>query len=369
MTFPHDSTTSRLPDSVGVGVVGCGTISEIYLTNLARWGNLRLVAVADLFPAAAERRGAQFGVPAVPVPQLLADPAVEVVLNLTVPKAHAEVSLAAIAAGKSVHVEKPLATTLADGQRVVEAARRQGVLLGCAPDTFLGGGLQTCRVLVDAGAVGTPVAAAGVMQTAGHERWHPQPDFYYQPGGGPMLDMGPYYLTALVNLLGPVRRVTGSVRASFPERTIGSEPRRGQRIAVEVPTHQAALLDFASGPIATLVTSFDSIPGDTPDLDLFGSAGTLLMPDPNTFGGPVRLRAAQGAEWQEIPVTRPDTDNSRGRGLADLADALRTGRAPRASGDLALHVLEVMLAVETASREGRHVEIASTVERPAVLAG
>ena len=366
-TSRSDFATPRPADAVGVGVVGCGTISEAYLRNLPRWGNLRLVAVADLVPAMAERRGAQFGVPAVPVADLLADPAVAVVLNLTVPRAHAEVSLAAIAAGKSVHVEKPLATSLADGRRVVEEARRRGVLVGCAPDTFLGAGLQTCRALLDAGAVGAPVAAAGVMLNSGPERWHPQPDFFYQPGGGPMLDMGPYYLTALVNLLGPVRRVTGSARASFPERTIGSEGRRGQRIPVAVATHQAAVLDFAAGPVATLVTSFDCIPGDTPNLELYGSSGTLLMPDPNTFGGPVRLRTAQGADWQEIPVTRPDHDESRGLGLADLADALRTGRAPRASGDLALHVLEVMLAVETASREGRHVEIASTVERPEAL--
>ncbi len=349
---------------VAVGVVGCGVISEIYLTNAARWGALRVAAVADLDAAKARERGAQFGVPAVPVDALLADPAIKLVLNLTIPRAHAEVALAAIEAGKAVYTEKPLAIALEDGRRVLEAAAMRGVLVGCAPDTFLGGGLQTCRDLIDAGAIGEPVAATGFMLTPGHERWHPAPDFYYQPGGGPLFDMGPYYLTALVSLLGPVRRVTGSARASFPERTITSQPRAGERIPVETNTHHAAVLDFASGPIATLVTSFDAHRGDVPHLEIYGSLGTLSLPDPNTFGGPVRLKRAGATEWEEIPITRPNTDNARGLGPSDLAAAMREGRAPRASGDLALHVLEVMCAVETASAEGRHVAIGSGVERP-----
>jgi predicted dehydrogenase len=353
---------------VAVGVVGCGVISEVYLRNAPRWGALRVAAVADLDAARARERGEQFGVPAVPVEALLADPAVELVLNLTVPKAHAEVALAAVAAGKAVYNEKPLAIDLADGRRLLEAAHERGVPVGCAPDTFLGGGLQTCRDLLDAGAIGEPVAAAAFMLTPGHERWHPNPDFFYQPGGGPLFDMGPYYLSALVNLLGPVRRVTGSARASFAERTITSEPRAGERIPVAVNTHHAAVLDFATGPIATLVTSFDGLRGDAPHLEVYGSAGTLSLPDPNTFGGPVRLKRAGATAWEEVPIGRPNTDNCRGLGPSDLAAALRTGRAPRASGELALHVLEVMHAVETASAEGRHVEIGSTVERPAAMA-
>jgi predicted dehydrogenase len=227
--------------------------------------------------------------------------------------------------------------------------------------------LQTCRLLIDEGAIGEPVAATAFMLIPGHERWHPQPDFYYQPGGGPLFDMGPYYLTALVSLLGPVRRVTGSTRMTFPERTIRSEPRAGERIPVEVPTHLAAVLDFASGPIATLVTSFDVWASKTPKLEIYGSEGSLALPDPNTFAGPVRIRGAGDDTWREVPATRPFTKNSRGLGLADMAAALRGGESHRASGDLAYHVLEVMHAVETASRESRHVEIESRCERPAPM--
>jgi len=352
---------------VRVALVGCGYISGIYLENAPRWGNLEIVAVADLLPEHARRRGGEFGIPAATVDDALADPAVELVVNLTIPAAHAEVALAAVRAGKAVYNEKPLAVSLEDGRRIVSEARARGVPVGCAPDTFLGGGLQTCRDLLDAGAVGTPVGMTGFMLTPGHERWHPSPDFYYQPGGGPLLDMGPYYLTAMVHLLGPVARVAGMARASFPERTITSQPRAGELIPVLVDTHQAAVLQFASGPIATLVTSFDATPGDAPELELYGSDGTMLLPDPNTFGGPVRLRGRGSDAWREIPVERPCTDNSRGLGVSDLAAAMREGRAPRASGDLALHVLEVMHAATAAAREGRTVEIASTVGRPAPL--
>ena len=298
---------------------------------------------------------------------LLVDPAIELVLNLTTPDAHAGVALAAIGAGKAVYNEKPLAIALEDGRRIVAEAAVAGVLVGCAPDTPLGGGLQTCRDLLDAGTIGQPVAATAFMLSAGHERWHPAPDFYYLPGGGPLFDMGPYYLSALVSLLGPVRRVTGSARPSSAERLITSEPRRGERIPVRTNTHHAAVLDFAAGPIATLVTSFDVQASEAPKLEIYGTAATLSLPDPNTFGGPVRLRAAGEDAWRDVPIGRGYTGNSRGLGVADLAEAMRTGRPPRASGDLALHVLEIMHAVETASVEGRHVEIASTVARPEPL--
>jgi len=355
-------------DPVGVGLVGCGNISGIYLENLRRFAGVEVVACADVDPARAAARAAEFGVPsAVPVEALLADPAVELVLNLTTPDAHAPVALAAVAAGKSVYNEKPLAISLADGQRLVDDARARGVRVGAAPDTFLGGGLQTCRRLLDDGAIGAAVAATAFMLGHGHESWHPNPDFYYQPGGGPLFDMGPYYLTALVALLGPVRRVTGSARASFPERTITSRPRAGETIPVEVATHLAAVLDFEGGAIATLVTSFDVWASEAPKLEIYGAAGSLGLPDPNTFGGPVRLRRAGDDGWRDVPVTGPYTANSRGLGPADLAAALRSGRPHRAGGDLALHVLEIMHAVETASRDGRHVEIASRPARPVPL--
>jgi predicted dehydrogenase len=355
---------------VRVGLVGCGYISDRYLRNARLFPELEIVACADATPERAAQRAAEYGVPAVhTVPELLADPEIEVVLNLTTPDAHASIAQAALDAGKGVYNEKPLAIALEDGRRLVETARARGLRLGAAPDTFLGGGLQTCRQLIDEGAIGEPVAATAFMLIPGHERWHPQPDFYYQAGGGPLFDMGPYYLTALISLLGPVRRVTGSARASFPERIIRSEPRAGERIAVEVPTHLAAVLDFTSGPIATLVTSFDVWASKTPKLEIYGSEGSLNLPDPNTFAGPVRIREAGDDGWRVVPVTRPYTKNSRGLGLADMAAALSGGalQAHRASGELAFHVLEVMHAVETASREDRHVAIASTCQRPAPL--
>jgi predicted dehydrogenase len=355
---------------VRVGLVGCGYISDRYLQNAPLFPEFEIIACADAVPERAAERSAEYGVPAVrSVTELLADPAIEVILNLTTPDAHAAVAQAALDAGKSVYNEKPLAIALEDGKRLVETARARGLRLGAAPDTFLGGGLQTCRQHIDAGAIGEPVAATAFMLTPGHERWHPQPDFFYQAGGGPLFDMGPYYLTALISLLGPVRRVTGSTRVTFPERTIRSEPRAGERITVEVPTHLAAVLDFASGPIATLVTSFDVWASQVPKLEIYGSRGSLGLPDPNTFRGPVRMRRAGDVIWRDVPVTRPYTKNSRGLGLADMAAGLRAGASHRASGELAYHVLDVMHAVETASRESRHVEIASTCERPAPLDG
>ena len=356
--------------AVRVGLVGCGYISDRYLTNAARFPAFDIVACADAVPERAVARGAAHGVVAVKaVADLLADPEIEIVLNLTTPDAHAAIAQAALAAGKSVYNEKPLALALGDGARLVETARASGLRLGAAPDTFLGGGLQTCRQLIDEGAIGAPVAATAFMLNHGHESWHPSPDFYYRAGGGPLFDMGPYYLTALVALLGPVRRVTGSARITFPERTIRSEPRAGERIAVDVPTHLAAVLDFASGAIATLVTSFDVWAPRESRLEIYGAAGSLNLPDPNTFGGPVRMLTADDTTWREVPVPRPFTDNSRGLGLADMAAAIRSGRPHRANGDLAYHILEIMHGVETASRENRHVAIVSTCERPPAMDG
>ena len=352
---------------VKVGVVGCGVISEIYLQNLGANAAVEAVACADLVEERARARAAQFGIAAMPVRELLADPAIEIVLNLTIPAAHATVARAALEAGTSVYNEKPLALSREEGRRLLTVAGERGLRVGCAPDTFLGGGLQTCRELLDAGAIGAPVAATAWMLSRGHERWHPDPAFYYRPGGGPLFDMGPYYLTALVALLGPVRRVTGSARASFPERTITSQPRAGETIAVEVATHVAAVLDFANGTIATLVTSFDVWATEVPRLELFGAAGSLRLPDPNTFGGPVRLLRGGADAWEEVSVTRPYTANSRGLGVADMARALRSGQPHRAAGELAYHVLDVMHAIEEASATGRHVTIESTCERPAPL--
>ena len=353
---------------VRVGVVGVGNISAIYLKNLKAFDGVDPVAVADLDPARAEARAEEFGIPRATTPDaLLADPEIEIVVNLTVPAAHASVAQAAVEAGKSVYNEKPLTITREDAARLLATAKERGVRVGGAPDTFLGGGLQTCRALIDAGEIGEPVAATAFMLGHGPEGWHPDPAFFYQTGGGPLFDMGPYYLTALVAMLGPVRRVAGSARASFAERTIGSQPKAGQTIAVEVPTHLAAVLDFAGGPIATLVTSFDVWASETPLLEIYGATGTLSLPDPNTFGGPVRLRRSGSETWEDVPIAHGYAENARGIGVLDLARAIRLGRPARASGELAAHVLDLMHAVHDASDTGRAVEPATTCDRPAAL--
>jgi predicted dehydrogenase len=353
---------------VKIGIVGMGNISSIYLRNCMRAPTLDVLACADLVPERAEAQAQAFGVPrACTVKEVLADPEIELVVNLTIPQAHGTVGIAALEHGKSVYNEKPLALSLDDAQRMLALANANDLLVGGAPDTFLGAGLQTCRDLLDAQAIGRPVAAMAHILGRGPERWHPNPDFFYQPGAGPMFDMGPYYLTALITLLGPVRRVTGSAQTSFSERVIASEPLHGTTITVNTPTHLAAVLDFANGAVATLVTSFDVYAERPINLEIFGADGTLVLPDPNTFDGPVRLHRAGEDGWHAQPLTHEHTENSRGIGVVDMADALRSGKPHRANGALALHVLEIMHAIHEASRTGRHTEITSTIERPAAL--
>ncbi len=375
---------------VGVGIAGAGTISSIYLKNLTtRFDNVRVIGIADLFVERAEAQAAKYGVEGLTVDALLAHPDIELVVNLTIPRAHAEVASSAVAAGKSVYNEKPLTETREQGRALLADAAARGVLVGGAPDTFLGGGLQTARQLIDDGLIGQPIAATAQMYSHGHESWHPDPGFYYQPGAGPMFDMGPYYVTALVSLLGPVARVASSTGASFPERTITSQPKAGDVIQVNTPTHIAATLDFASGAIGTITTSFDLYDTTHSKLTIYGTEGTLQLPDPNTFGGEIRLlqpaaikaardplsvnRTPEDApasttnkppEWEDVPLTYDFTDNSRGLGVADLARALRDGSPARASGELAYHVLDVMHATLESSDQGRHIAIESSVIRP-----
>jgi predicted dehydrogenase len=354
-------------EKIKIGLVGCGNISDIYLQNCARFPVLEVIACADLVFERAEAKAQQHGLKALPVAQLFADPEVRIVLDLTVPSAHARVNLAALAAGKHVYSEKPLAVRLKDGQKTLTKASANGLRVGCAPDTFLGAGLRTCRKLIDEGAIGEPVAAAAFMTSHGPESWHPEPEFFYKAGAGPLFDMGPYYLTALISLLGPVRRVTGSARISAPERLVTSQPHAGQKIRVEVPTHVAAVLDFASGPVATLITSFDIWAAKLPRIEVYGTEGTLSVPDPNTFGGPVRLSQAGEKEWAEIPPVNGYANNSRGLGLADLAHALHSGTPHRASGEMAFHVLDIMHAIHLASHKSRHIQLSSTCSRPEPL--
>ncbi len=355
-------------DRVGIGIIGCGAISERYFESAARWPDVEVVSCADLDPAKARARGEQFSVACAATPEeLLHTPGLDLVVNLTVPLAHAAVQEMAFHAGKSVYSEKPLAVSVEEASRVLDAAADAGSRVGCAPDTFLGAAQQTARALIDGGEIGQPVAATAFFTCRGHESWHPNPEFYYQAGGGPLFDMGPYYLTALVNLLGPVRRVTGSARVTFPERTITSAPKSGTRIAVEVPTHVSAVLDFECGAVATLLTSFDVWAANLPRIEVYGTEGTLGVPDPNGFGGEVRIARAGEEHWAAAPHTHAHAGESRGIGVADMARALRTGRPHRANGELAFHVVEVMEAIHRASEEGRHVVVSSTCSRPAAL--
>lgn len=351
-----------------VGIIGAGVISGIYLEAPKKFNILEMAAIADIDISRAKAKAEQYGVPkACSVEELLADPEIDLVINLTIPAAHAGVSLAALEAGKSVYSEKPLATTREDAVRILSLAKEKGLRVGCAPDTFLGAGLQTCRKLIDDGWIGQPLAASAFMLGAGPEKWHPDPEFFFQPGAGPLFDMGPYYLTALINLLGPIGRVSGSAQAVRTERTITSQPKFGTVLKVNTPSHVAGVLDFEGGVVGTLITSFDAWHHALPPIEIYGTEGTLSVPDPNTFGGPVKIRRAGAEAWSEIPLTFNYATNSRGLGVADMAFAIQSGRAHRASGDLAYHVLDTMQSILDASTQERHIRLSSQCKRPAPL--
>lgn len=356
---------------IKVGIIGCGAISKAYLNGCKNFPVLEIIACADLDPAQARAKADEFHIPkALSVQHLLVDPDVQLVVNLTIPVAHAEINRAAIAAGKHVFTEKPFSVSREEGRRVVEAARENRVLIGSAPDTFLGEAHQTCRRLVDDGAIGEPIAATAFMASHGVEMWHPNPGFFYQPGGGPMFDMGPYYLTALVNLMGPMRRVCGATRITFPERTVTSQPLHGTRIPVNTATHLTGSVDFQNDAIATVIMSFDLWGNRLPLLEIYGTEGTLSVPDPNaTFGKPL-LRKSGEKEWREMESAHTSLygeNYGRGVGVADIARAILTGRAHRASCELAFHVVDAMQAFGESSAGNRHVMLESTCERPAAL--
>ena len=365
-----DTMTSATPTTpaLRVGVVGAGNISGQYFEAVPRLPNLRITAVADLDADRAAAAASRIpGARAAKPNELYTAEDVDLVLNLTIPAAHAEVAHAAIAGGKHVYGEKPLAATTAEARAVLEAAERAGVRVGCAPDTVLGTGIQTARAVLDAGEVGVPVAATAFMVTPGHERWHPAPEFYYRPGGGPLLDMGPYYLTALVTLLGPVKRVVGMSSTPRPTRVIGSGPRAGTEFAVEVETHVTGVLEHEDGALSTLLMSFDVWAGQLPRIEVYGSGGSLEVPDPNGFDGEVRVFRAEAGEWERVPERGGFRDASRGYGVSDLARALGEGVPHRANGQLAFHVLDVMESLLAAAKSGDSVRIGSTCERPAAV--
>jgi len=355
------------PSTIKVGVIGCGDISKAYFPGCKTFPILEIVHCADLDLSRAEAKAKEYGIPRHgSVEQLLADPEVDLVINLTIPRAHSSVNLATIAAGKHVYCEKPYAISREEGLPVLEAAKAKGLIVGSAPDTFFGPSHQTCRKLIDDGVIGKPVAAVAFMACPGHESWHPSPAFYYDIGGGPMFDMGPYYLTALVNLLGPMQRVSGSTKITRSERLITSKPLNGTKIEVKTPTHLAGTIDFQNGAIATVMMSFDVISHHLPCIEIYGTEGTLAVPDPNGTGGDVLVRRSEHREWRNMPITHT-TIPHRGAAVADMAYAIIEKRAHRANGAMAHHVVDAMQAFEESSRAGRHIKLTTTCERPTPL--
>ncbi len=350
-----------------VGMIGLGVISKQYFESLERLPSLKLVAVADINKARAAEVAAERGADARSVDGLLASDDVEAVINLTIPAAHVEVGLRALAAGKHVFAEKPLGLATAEARPLIEA-QAGGLRVGSAPDTVLGTGIQTARRVIDDGTIGEVLSASVHWSAPGHERWHPAPGFYYQPGGGPLYDMGPYYLTSLVHLLGPIARVSGVARRSARERVIATGPNAGTPLPVDVDTHISALLEHESGVSSTVTLSFDVWATRAPKFEVYGSQGTVAVPDPNRFSDSVEVFTATSGEWAVVPESAGYRKAGRGYGLADMAAAIAAGRPHRASGEVAFHVLDIMESILSAAASRQVVELSSKVDRPDAVA-
>jgi predicted dehydrogenase len=359
---------TKAPAPLRVGIIGCGAISNAYFDGLKPFTKYaQIVACADLDVERARTKAGEHGVTkAYSVKELLADSEVEAVLNLTIPAAHAGVNLQSLQAGKHAYCEKPFALNYQEGRKVLAEAQKRKLRVGCAPDTVLGGGIQTCRHLIDRGAIGQPIGFTANMLGHGHESWHPSPEFYYQPGGGPLFDMGPYYLTSLVTLLGPIKSVSALAKAAFKERTITSEPLKGKKIKVKTPTHLCGVLEFAQGVIGNVTMSFDVWHHRLPILEVYGTEGTLQCPDPNTFGGEVLLWNTKTWKAEKVALTNSD-QVSRGIGIADMSAAIQERRQFRMNGELALHIVETMEAFHVSARSNRKVVLKSTCRKPVPL--
>jgi predicted dehydrogenase len=357
-------------ETVKVGVVGCGAISTAYFTHAKNFPILEMAACADLDMDKARTQGEKFAIPKVcSVQELMRDKSIEIVLNLTVPKAHAPIAIEALRKGKHTYSEKPLGINRKEGEKIIKLAEEKKLYVGCAPDTVLGSGIQMARKLIDDGAIGRPVVATAYMMCRGHESWHPNPEFYYEVGGGPVFDMGPYYLTALLNLLGPAKRLNAMASISFPQRTITSEPKKGKKIKVETPTHISGAMEFQNGAVGTMIMSFDTYfaPHDRAQpITIYGEKGTMKVPDPNGFDGPVHIRMAADKDWVEVPSSFVK-GYGRAVGLADMAYAIRSGRKARCNGEQALAVLDLMQGLLDAADKGRDIAINTPYERPAPM--
>jgi predicted dehydrogenase len=348
---------------VGVGVIGCGSVSIEYISNMKAFDILEVNSVTDINENKARQTATEHGLVAVTARDMFEDPEIQIIVNLTTPAAHTEISLQAIEAGKNIYNEKPLAATMEDAQRILQAAKKKCVLVGSAPDIFLGSSLQVTRKLIDEGLLGEPLAATAFLASHGPEIKHPNPQFYYQNGAGPLFDLGPYCLTSLVALFGPAKRVTGSAQTLIKERTIHTGPSKGSAFQSEVPTYISGVIDFWSGLVASVIFSFDIWAANQPSLEIYGTKGSLSLPGPHKFTSQVRLHRADAQEWSEIPL--PDSrHDGRGLGVADMAYALTNGYQPRANGELAYHVLDILNSLKKASESGQHILIKSLCPRP-----
>lgn len=353
-----------------VGIVGCGMISEIYLKNIKYQFKdiLHVRGVFDRNSAAARQRADQYGLERCyeSYEQMLSDPEIDIVLDLTTPKVHYAINRQAIEAGKHVYSEKPLAITYQEGAELLALAHDKGVQIASSPDVPLGALIQTARKLVEEGVIGRVVGATANLVKRGVETWHPNPDFLYQPGAGPLLDMGPYYLTALLHIVGPFAAVSAMDAISFPTRVITSQPHYGETIHVNVPTYVNALLQFACGALATFTTTFDVWKAKLPYIEIYGSEGTLSVSDPNLFGGTIEV-AKPGEKYTEVPLQFPYSDNNRGLGVADMARAVLEKTDSRVDGKYAVHVLETMDAISRSARTGQRITLESTCGKPAAM--
>jgi len=346
-------------ETTKIAIIGVGDISKTYLGNIQNmFAELEVIGVCDLIREKAEKGKSEYNVPKIynDMHEAFADPQVDIILNLTRPYEHFGVSSEALKAKKHVYTEKPLGAAYEEGKKLIGLAAENNVLIGGAVDTFLGAGIQTCRKLIDDGRIGDPVGSACFMICRGHESWHPDPEFYYKFGGGPMLDMGPYYITALINLFGGVSSVAGVAKKTFPTRLITSEPHNGTIVDVDVNTHVAGLLNFENGALGTIITTFDVVYDTQARFEVYGSKGTLIVPDPNYFGGEIKLLQPEHEGYETIPLMFGYEENSRGLGLADMAKAIKTGRDFRANSQQLIHVLEIITALEKCSMSsGEHI--------------
>lgn len=377
--------------TVKIGIVGCGNICDIYFENIAKFKNIEVYGCADIDENRSREKAEQYGCKSMGVDAMINDANVDIVLNLTIPQAHYEVDMKALNAGKHVYSEKPLAIEMKDAKEIMELAQKKNLLVGCAPDTFLGARHQTIKKLIDDGWIGRPVAATAFMVCHGHETWHPNPEFYYKNGAGPLFDMGPYYFTALVSMLGPVKRISGAVSQAYQKRLITSQPLAGKEIEVEVPTHVSGNLEFENGVVTTIIMSFDIWDSYLPRYEIYGTEGSVSMTDPDPLAGPdifhgeTRLRRKDETDWSGNPATLglprkeeltpwaiipPCYDynsNSRGLGLSDMARAIRKGGDFRANGQMAYHVLEIMHGLYDSAESGKYYTMTTTCKMPELM--